>query len=131
MFRHSTRVTLKVLIALVVSLAATTAAFAASSGSEAAPTLVVDKSFEIKTADPQRAFGVLGEHGGEQAEFGAGKAKFEARQTRYEHRFHVVETVGQREEHDEDKHSSLNLEKLQATEDVAPVLSEPAPLPCA
>ena len=56
MFRHSTRVTMKVLIALVVSLAATTAAFAASSGSEAAPTLVVDKSFEIKTADPQRAF---------------------------------------------------------------------------
>ena len=56
MFRNSTRVTMKVLVALVVSLAATTAAFAATSRSEAAPTLVVDKSFEIKTADPQRAF---------------------------------------------------------------------------
>ena len=47
---------MKVLVALVVALAATTAAFAATNGSKAAPTLVVDKSFEIKTADPQRAF---------------------------------------------------------------------------
>jgi len=56
MFRPSTRLTMKVLVALVVSLAAATAAFAAASGNKAAPTLVVDKSFDIKTADPQRAF---------------------------------------------------------------------------
>ncbi len=56
MSRRPTRLTVKVLVALVVALAATTAAFAATNGSKAAPTLVVDKSFEIKTADPQRAF---------------------------------------------------------------------------
>ncbi|RDI75900.1 ABC-type dipeptide transport system periplasmic component [Gaiella occulta] len=56
MSRPSTRVMAKVLLVLVVSLVATTAAFAAKSGTKAVPTLVVDKSFEIKTADPQRAF---------------------------------------------------------------------------
>jgi len=56
MFRPPTRVAVKVLVTLAVSLAATTAAFAATTGSAAAPTLVVDKSFDIKTADPQRAF---------------------------------------------------------------------------
>ena len=56
MFRPGTRLTAKVLVGLVVALAVTTAAFAATNGSKAAPTLVIDKSFEIKTADPQRAF---------------------------------------------------------------------------
>lgn len=56
MFRPGTRLTAKVLVGLVVALVATTAAFAATNGSKAAPTLVIDKSFEIKTADPQRAF---------------------------------------------------------------------------
>jgi peptide/nickel transport system substrate-binding protein len=56
MFRPSTRLTVKVLVALAVSLAATTAALAATSRDTAAPTLVIDKSFDIKTSDPQRAF---------------------------------------------------------------------------
>jgi len=43
-------------LGLVVALVTTATALAATNGKTAAPTLVVDKSFEIKTADPQRAF---------------------------------------------------------------------------
>lgn len=46
----------KVAAVLAVTVAATVAAYAASSSSAAGPTLVIDRSFEIKTADPQRAF---------------------------------------------------------------------------
>lgn len=56
MYRPSTRVTAKILLGLALVLVATTSALAATNGKAAAPTLVVDKSFEIKTADPQRAF---------------------------------------------------------------------------
>ena len=56
MARVSTRVVAKVGIGLAAALVAATAAIAATNDSAAAPTLVVDKSFEIKTADPQRAF---------------------------------------------------------------------------
>ena len=42
---------------VVIALAATVAAYTASQGSAGGPdTLVVDRSFEIRTADPQRAF---------------------------------------------------------------------------
>src|SRR4051812_17677748 len=40
----------------VVALASAVAAYGASTRGAAAPTLVVDRSFEIKTSDPQRAF---------------------------------------------------------------------------
>ncbi len=43
-------------VVLAVALAAAAAAYAASGTSSAGSTLVVDRSFEIKTADPQRAF---------------------------------------------------------------------------
>ena len=56
MHRPATRVTTKVLLGLVLALVMTATAFAATNGKTAAPILVVDKSFEIKTADPQRAF---------------------------------------------------------------------------
>jgi peptide/nickel transport system substrate-binding protein len=46
----------KVLLGLVLALVTTATALAATNGRAAAPILVVDKSFEIKTADPQRAF---------------------------------------------------------------------------
>ena len=44
------------LVGGVAALAFAAAALGASVHRTAAPTLVVDKSFEIKTADPQRAF---------------------------------------------------------------------------
>lgn len=54
--RPSARLMTKILLGFVIALVTTAAAFAASNGTAAKPTLVVDKSFEIKTADPQRAF---------------------------------------------------------------------------
>jgi len=47
---------LLVLLGVLVTLVSDVAPYGASQGSAAAPTLVVDRSFEIKTADPQRAF---------------------------------------------------------------------------
>ena len=48
----------KIAFAVGVALAAGTAAYATSTGSAAQgqDTLVVDRSFEIRTSDPQRAF---------------------------------------------------------------------------
>src|SRR5207253_5552861 len=43
-------------LAALAALASTFAAYGASVRATAAPTLVVDRSFEIKTSDPQRAF---------------------------------------------------------------------------
>ena len=43
-------------LGLLVALASAVAAYGATRQRAAAPTLVVDRSFEIKTADPQRAF---------------------------------------------------------------------------
>ena len=45
-----------ILHAVAITLGATAAAYAASGTRTAGETLVVDRSFEIKTADPQRAF---------------------------------------------------------------------------
>jgi len=47
---------LLLLLGLVAALVSAVAAYGASKGGTAAPTLVVDRSFEIKTSDPQRAF---------------------------------------------------------------------------
>jgi len=51
-----TRRAAKLLAVLAVTLAASAAAYGASGSSTAGNTLVVDRSFEIKTSDPQRAF---------------------------------------------------------------------------
>jgi peptide/nickel transport system substrate-binding protein len=45
-----------IVLAVAITLGATAAAYAASGTRTAGETLVVDRSFEIKTADPQRAF---------------------------------------------------------------------------
>jgi peptide/nickel transport system substrate-binding protein len=45
-----------IVVALAVALSATAAAYAASGSTAAGETLVIDRSFEIKTSDPQRAF---------------------------------------------------------------------------
>src|SRR5262249_43380163 len=47
---------LLLLLGVVAALVSAVAAYGASKGGTAAPTLVVDRSFEIKTSDPQRAF---------------------------------------------------------------------------
>jgi peptide/nickel transport system substrate-binding protein len=52
----ATRRAAKIAVVLALTLAATAAAYAASGSSTAGSTLVVDRSFEIKTSDPQRAF---------------------------------------------------------------------------
>src|SRR4029077_7211313 len=44
------------LLGVVVALVAAVAGYGATMRRAAAPTLVVDRSFEIKTSDPQRAF---------------------------------------------------------------------------
>ena len=43
-------------LVLVVALAAAAAAYAGTGAKTAGETLVIDRSFEIKTSDPQRAF---------------------------------------------------------------------------
>lgn len=56
MTNFRTRTTGWIALAVAITLVATAAAYAASGTRTAGETLVVDKSFEIKTADPQRAF---------------------------------------------------------------------------
>src|SRR6201997_471451 len=56
MVRRVLLLTLTTIISLVCALAA----FGATTRSSAAPTLVVDNSFTIKTSDPQRAFDPTG-----------------------------------------------------------------------
>ena len=56
MNRSGIRRAAKFAAVLALTLVATAAAYAASGSSAAGSTLVIDRSFEIKTADPQRAF---------------------------------------------------------------------------
>ena len=56
MIRIGIRGAARLIAVTAVALAAAAAAYAATSTSQAGTTLVIDRSFEIKTADPQRAF---------------------------------------------------------------------------
>jgi len=56
MIRIGIRGAARVVAVTVIALTTAAAAYAATSARQAASTLVIDRSFEIKTADPQRAF---------------------------------------------------------------------------